>query len=581
MISFFLLLFNFVELWSGTSIRSSRTSCGAGSLFRGPFQPHQFVEGVRILKSTAADGRQRHSVAAGEDHDEPEQENHVVRRQSGSANSQEYDDLLASWLLPRFHKLMRQVLVARGLPTSAVFQEGPVVPIVKTSSSTRSPSTVSTVSTVGKDIINFHGRTQYQHTHEEKKQPARKINKTFSTFEGEDLHKKPSLIVGIKTAASWSESRKVHRDTWMRMGSLCMSQQKVAPGKVTARFMITEHELAAQEKQSDTDDGVDLRAEQKEHGDLVFLDAAKLRDEIHPAFSEDKIKTFAFLRLADDEANEVSKATFVAKMDMDTFISPCDLLADMQAAGAWSKNSSKRDPQEEEHSPESTTTRKSAAGAARKMNQINAVQHQRDVEIKQKEKRKKQHDDAHQEDLLVGLAPSLYYGTFSVDRTRMMVQRDDQEGLRFSASNAIERAPSPSSQSFWEASSMPDIGECGFFGDHEAPFMQGGFYAISQALARGMGRPPLVYPAQLYASEDHAVGCVAMYAAKIGQLPVAAVHPAAWEDEHCDQQWCPAWNPMEKKFLYKHLYYEFAGHSGEGARDYHINITDVLRLDDA
>eukprot|EP00392_Amoebophrya_sp_AT5.2_P001536 g1538.t1 len=96
--------------------------------------------------------------------------------------------------------------------------------------------------------------------------------------------------------------------------------------------------------------------------------------------------------------------------------------------------------------------------------------------------------------------------------------------------------------------------------NHE-PFMQGGFYALSLDLARWMADQGS-YPSRVK-SEDQAVGCLMRNAVKYGYAGKRALHPVVWETyDGCDQHWCRAWNPKKGKYLFKHLWYEFAAHIG-------------------
>ncbi|CAD7924508.1 unnamed protein product [Amoebophrya sp. A120] len=405
--------------------------CTVSALFAAFFAGHQFAQGLQLQpRSNAAliFEREYEKVKHGAyEHDN-----------SFSPNSEEYDKLYAAWLTPRFAKLQKQIDTAR-----------------------------------------LHGNIGQQEKGVEKAASHQNKDDTSDS----PVAAPPSLVIGIKTAGAWTRVRDVHRTTWMksenRQGKKCVTQKQVTPGQVTARFLL------------EGEPTEDLLKEQAKFGDLVFLNTTDYAHKL-PLMPSDRRKVFSWFRkIGEIEAgggpdkNEeqavanTKKPSYVAKMDCDTYIEPCDLLEDM-----------------------------AGSGTPLYYGQMNG--------------RKELFNP---------------YGGRDIDKCRAKI-----EGRT----------------------------------DHE-PFMQGGFYAMSQDMAHWMAEYPS-YP-RLVKSEDQAVGCMMLYSIRAGAAGPQMVHPVVWEREGCDQHWCNAWDPRGGKFLFKHLWYEFAAHVGK-PRHYSINVTDVMALQD-
>ncbi|CAD7942709.1 unnamed protein product [Amoebophrya sp. A120] len=154
----------------------------------------------------------------------------------------------------------------------------------------------------------------------------------------------PSVLIGIKSAAHWAKVRAVHRATWIRRGVRCgcVSQHAPLPGMATARFLIGGAPSGP------------LLAEQRQHGDLVFVDDGQDAAEksgsgveegwrdILEAMPKDRRKILDWLALVGRNMTATTKirpslspsVTHVGNMDSDTYLEPCGLLRALRLASS-------------------------------------------------------------------------------------------------------------------------------------------------------------------------------------------------------------------------------------------------------
>ncbi|CAD7935216.1 unnamed protein product [Amoebophrya sp. A25] len=660
-------------------------------------------------------------------------------------NSTEYDRLYATWLIPRFYKLMTQVAGVEStkdtreehhfdhdhsaLNKKAKYQHDFVhadagvkqdhsTAMKKNATSSSAAASMSSKVRTRAHLDAHSRRTRRTNTKlgdEEKKENIKKNTFLLQHKEQEQAylrsptattnarvvnrgdhataryqHLRSSLVVGIKSAATWAESRRVHRETWMQLGN-CVSSRSVAAGKVTPRFLISnrelevggsitsadvstsfflereemksnmmeksssttsstaatrtsstsatpgaasssstalkqeekDHDIKSRKKQKETLVQLTpaLRKEQEQYGDLVFLDSSPIGSQLQ-LMSDDKLKSLAWIRRAgEDPAFE--NATFVAKMDMDTFISPCDILEDMEKnalvddvekttlKSRSTTSTSVHDHHRRSSTSPSRSTRTSTSSSSslfvrEKMlsataSSSRAKSHGARAQgagdstpaLASNTRRNRLHGRAHKKasDLLKHRK-----GSPNVLTSMILSSNGGEVHEATSASDSNVRwSSSDLSASFhphlyygqmngnrtlFNPYAYPDIAECTpkieGTTDHN-PFMQGGFYAISSDLARWFAHSAR-YPAHMK-SEDQTMGCMMFNAVKQKVVPASAVHPAVWEQDGCDQHWCAAWDPRKRRFLFKHLWYEFVANEGL-PRAYHIDVSDILDWSD-
>lgn len=109
------------------------------------------------------------------------------------------------------------------------------------------------------------------------------------------------VVVGVVSHPDWADARRVHRETWLRSPLVCRGSTFAAGCFLLPRFVIDDATVSSKEA---------FDAEQAEHGDLVL---------VHGSLGH---KTLLWYKAA---AAQFPEATFVAKMDTDTFLSPAAL----------------------------------------------------------------------------------------------------------------------------------------------------------------------------------------------------------------------------------------------------------------
>jgi hypothetical protein len=134
----------------------------------------------------------------------------------------------------------------------------------------------------------------------------------------------PTVVLGALAAPEALALRQASRQTWMRGSCVLRRGRTPQPGQMLVRFVIEDTVRAA------------YAVEQRRHGDLVFIDLATAT---RSASSDLRWKPLRWLQHA---AAEWPHASFIGKMDLDTYVWPCLLLRALAATAAESARGASR-----------------------------------------------------------------------------------------------------------------------------------------------------------------------------------------------------------------------------------------------